>query len=314
MRRARSYIVALVVASAACGGRGAEPAQGDDAAGGDATADSLYRSYERSFVFSTLAGDSVFLVPWLMTTTVVGDVAEREARGWLARSGTWERFYTERWSGPATRSPSRLLPHGSMRLLVGDAGDVEGILFQEEQRQLEVALGGVLMEWVAPWGQTLRLVDAALYILDQRVPGMVLDLSRAYGADETRPGDWAFLTSGDSLQVVLAAPPQGRSRAGPPYQGWARMELQDLRWPQLIVDWAETRAFPAARRDVPVSWTVASPSGDLEGTLETRSSEITAGQGEGPLLPVDGLFDVEGTLTIENREFEVRGIFRHRRG
>ena len=314
MRLVRGWMLPLAIVVAGCaGGEPEAPAQGDAAAGG-ALADSLHRTYERSFVFSTLVGDSVFLQPWLMKTTVTGDVAQHHTRGLLARSGTWESFYSETWSGPTPRPPTRLLPHENMRLVVGDAGEIVGIVFQEEARQLEIALGSVLMEWVAPWGQTIRLIDASLYLLGQRVPGMALDVARAYDARETRPGDWAFLTSGDSLQVVLAAPPQGRSRAGPPYQGWARLDLGDVRWPQLIVDWSETQAFPAARQDVPVAWTISSPSDEVEGVLTARSSELTADEGEGPILPVEGLFDVEGTLTIEGRVFEVRGIFRHRRG
>ena len=314
MTRPGARALSLALTLSACGPGESPPPQQGEAQVGDAAVDSLHRTYDRSLVFSTLGGDSTLLVPWLMTTTVAGDLAERRARGWLARSGTWEPFYSETWTAPATRVPSQLLPHESMRLVVGDQGEIHGILFQEDTRRLEVTLGGVLMEWATPWGQTLRLVDAALYLSDRRVPGIVLDLSRAYAAEETRPGDWAFLTSGDSLQVVLAAPPQGRARAGPPYQGWARLELRDLRWPQLIVDWADTRSFPAARRDVPVSWTVSMPSGGVQGTLVARSSEIAAGEGDGPLLPVDALFDVEGTLTIESRTYPVRGVFRHRRG
>lgn len=312
--RSRATVLALALAGWGCAGAENAPPETEGSGTGPASADSLHRTYERSFVFTTLAGDSVFLVPWLTTITVTGDVAERQARGWLARSGTWEPFYAERWSSPTTRPPSRLLPHGSMRLVVDVSGNVQGILFHEETRALEIAMGDVLMEWATPWGQSLRLTDASLYLAEQRVPGIVLDMARAYGAQETRPGDWAFLTSGDTLQVVLTAPPQGRARAGPPYQGWARLQLRDLRWPQLVVDWAETRMYPPARRDIPVAWTIFDPSGALSGSLEARSSEIRAGEGNGPLLPVDGLFDVEGTLSIEGRQFAVRGLFRHRRG
>jgi len=38
-----------------------------------------------------------------------------------------------------------------------------------------------------------------------------------------------------------------------------------------------------------------------------------AGEGAGPLLPVDALFLVVGTIRIEQRTFPVRGLFRHTR-
>jgi hypothetical protein len=73
----------------------------------------------------------------------------------------------------------------------------------------------------------------------------------------------------------------------------------------------ETNAFQPARRDVPVSWTISSPDGELQGTLEVSSADVRAGQGSGPVLPVQALFEVEGTVTIEGRTFPVRGLFRH---
>ena len=77
--------------------------------------------------------------------------------------------------------------------------------------------------------------------------------------------------------------------------------------------WLETVAFHAARREVPVSSTIASPEGDLQGVLEVRSADVRAGQGSGPVLPVQALFEVEGTVTIEERTFPIRGLFRHER-
>ena len=55
------------------------------------------RSYERNFVFATVTGDSIFLVPWLLEITTLPGTVVREARGWLNRSGTWESFFAERW-------------------------------------------------------------------------------------------------------------------------------------------------------------------------------------------------------------------------
>ena len=123
--------------------------------------------------------------------------------------------------------------------------------------------------------------------------------------------DWAFLTSGDSLQLVLYSP-----RANPPgapggWRGWARLRDGDIQWPSLTVDWRGTRAFEPARREVPMGWTVTSAANELTGTLEVRASELHAGEGEGPQLPVDALFDVAGTVVVQDRSFAVRGFLRH---
>lgn len=272
------------------------------------------RIYERNFVFTTLSGDSAFLVPWLMSARTRPGGVDRRARGSLARGNTWEAFYDQTWSTPPSRVPWRIIPHDNLRLVVGDGDAVEDILFSEGPRQLEVELSGApLIEWTGARGQTYRLIDAAAYISDQRIAGMALDMARVHGSESDAEGDWAFLVSGDSLQVVLenpAAAPPGTPEA---CRGWARLDFRDLQWPALTIDWAEVRAYQPARQDVPVSWTVTSPDGEIEGVLQVQSAQIQAGDGPGPLLPVDALFLVSGTLRIQGGGYPVRGLFRHTR-
>ncbi len=73
------------------------------------------------------------------------------------------------------------------------------------------------------------------------------------------------------------------------------------------------RAFQPARQDVPVSWTLTSQEDEVSGVLQVQSAQIQAGEGTGPLLPVDALFLVSGTLRVEGGEYPVRGLFRHTR-
>lgn len=272
------------------------------------------RIYERNFVFTTLTGDSAFLVPWLMSARTRPGGVDRRARGSLVRGNTWEAFYDQSWSTPPTRVPWRVIPHDNLHLVVGEGDAIEDILFSEGPRQLEVELSGApLIEWTGALGQVYRLLDAAAWISDQRIGGLALDMARVHGADESSEGDWAFLVSGDSLQVVLENPTASPPGAPNGCRGWARLDFRDLQWPALTIDWAEVRAYQPARQDVPVSWTVTSPDGDLSGVLQVQSAQIQAGEGPGPLLPVDALFLVSGTLHIEGGSYPVRGLFRHTR-
>ncbi len=271
------------------------------------------RFYERSFVFTTLTGDSAFLVPWLMSMRTRPGAVEREAHGFLARSGTWEEFYSERWESPPSRAPWRILPHGSLRIIVGQGDAIDGILFEEGSRELELEMDDALQEWTGPRGETFQLQKGAAYLSDRRVDGLVLDVVRGRGADEPEPGDWAFLTSGDSLQVVLESPELAAPGTVGAYRGWARLDFRNLQWPSVTVDWTEVRAFQPARRDVPVAWTVSSDDDDVSGVLGVKTTQIHAGDGPGPVLPVDALFEVAGTLEIQGRAYPVRGLFRHSR-
>ena len=306
--------ILLALAGSAC----AEPApevfvESPDAAPNEASRNFPGRSYERNFVFATVTGDSLLLVSWLFETTTQPGTVVREARGWLDRSGTWDAFFAERWETPPTRIPARILPHGSLRLVVREGNAVDGIIFDEGTRNLELALGSVLIEWGGPRGEVFRLLDGSLYLSERRLGGIVLDMSRGSSADSPRAGDWAFLASGDSLQIVLQGDGQHQGEPLPTYRAWARLDSRDLQWSTLDVDWVETNAFQPARRDVPVSWSISSPDGDLQAVLEVSSGNVRAGQGSGPVLPVQALFEVTGTVTIEERTFPIRGLFRHER-
>ena len=314
----RPLLVALTLgasALAACGSPEGEPSpEPESETEGAAAEDFRGRVYERNLVFATFTGDSAFVVPWLVSAQTRPGGVLRHARGLLARGGSWEAFYEEAWETPPTRTPWRILPHGSLRLVVGEGDAVEGVIFSEGQRQLELEItGGALIEWTGMRGQVYRLMDGAAYLSDQRVGGLILDMSRVHGAEEAAHGDWAFLTSGDSLQVILENPTASPPGTPGGCRIWARLDYRDLQWPSVTVDWAEVSAYQPARQDVPVSWTVTSDDGRVSGVLEVQSAHVEAGEGPGPLLPVDALFLVAGTLRLEGRSFPVRGLFRHTR-
>lgn len=314
-RLSAALALAATVGAAGCGGPEGEPEPLPADSTVTVTGNFRGRIYERNFVFTTPRGDSAFMVPWLMTAQTRPGGVHRRARGLLARGATWEPFYDQRWDTPPTRIPWRILPHGALRLLVGEGDVVEAVLFTEGQRQLELEFSGAsLVEWTGTRGQVYRLVEGNAYLSDQRVQGVILDMSRVHASDDA-PGDWAFLTSGDSLQVVLENPTAAPAGTPGAYRAWARLDFRDLQWPALTVDWAAVSAFQPARQDVPTSWTLSTPEGEtpLGGVLEVASAHLQAGEGAGPLLPVDALYVVEGTLRVEGRAYPVQGLFRHTR-
>ena len=304
--------LALAASISACSGPTPEGAE-EQAVGAEEPAAGNFREriYERNFVFTTLAGDTAFMVPWLTSARVIPGGVDRAARGWLARGESWEGFLDARWETPPTRVPGRLLPHGSFRVLVGEGNAILSLLYEEGARELELTLDSPLMEWVDQRGHTFRLLEGSVYLADRQVAGMALDMTRVRDSDQPDPGDWAFLVSGDSLQVVLESPASDEPGAPGAYRGWARLDFRDVPFDALTVEWGEVRAFQPARQDVPVAWTVTSASGDLEGVLEVRTAQIQAGEGDGPVLPVDALFEVSGTMSIEGSAYPVRGLFRH---
>jgi hypothetical protein len=262
-------------------------------------------------VFLTAWGDSALVVPWSFSSRTTPDGVDREIRAWLARSNAWDPFMQEEWQTPTTRVPWRILPHGPARIIVGRGDALERVFFLEGARQLEVELGELLAEWTGRRAQTFRVHRGATLISNQRVEGYVLDLARAWTDEDIPHGGWGFMVSGDSLQLVLEAAELAPEPGPETYTALARRGFSNLQWQDVQMDWAEVRAFEPARRDVPVRWTLAAPDTTLTAELTSVNPLLEVGDGEGPMLPVDGLFQVSGTLVLDGSTIPVRGLIRH---
>lgn len=308
-------LLAAVGALAACD---SQPPATETPAGGASTNTAALpdtgRIFERSVVFVGTGSDSVFVVPWLWTVRTGGAEVERRARGWLLRGSVWDAFFDESWTTPPFRAPWRPVPYGPLRLMVGPGGALQQISHISTGRSLDVTLESSLAEWTGRRGETFRFLEGGLVLAERRVPGVVLDLNRTRMSSEGAGGDWMVLASGDSVMAVIHTPLRANNLGRGAWRGWARVDFRDLPLGQVTVEWAAVRAFDRARRDVPVGWTLRSPDEAFGGALEARSSQLVAEEGEGPLLPVDGLFEVAGTLTLEGIEYPVHGILRHTQG
>lgn len=306
--------LAMICGMAGCGDATPEPEPSPNGAEAAPPPERVVeRVYERSFAFVAELGDSLLLVPWIMNHQARPDSVLRNVAGWLSRGGTWEPFYRERWSSPATRSPERILPYGTLSIVVRDGDLVDGLVYQDGPRSLEIVMGEVLAAWVGPGGETFDLLESAAYLSEERIDGTVIEVSRSWTPSEQPAGDWALLVSGDSVRVVMAGNVEHGVDTEPVYRVWAQRGAEDLVWPEVEVDWSERQAFPPARRDVPTTWSIASPDGTLSGTLRSVTSEIEAGEGSGPLLPVLALVEVEGVLEARGSTIPVRGILVHQR-
>ncbi|MEX2465604.1 MAG: hypothetical protein WD995_01755 [Gemmatimonadota bacterium] len=305
---------ALLALASACGAPDAEVQPSPEESAAETTPSRvLDRVYERGFAFVSEREDSLLIVPWLLSSETHADSVQRDARGWLARGGTWEPFYRERWSTPPTRAPERILPYRNLDLLVRDGDVIDGLIFQDGPRSLEVLMGDALAAWVGPSGETIDVLEGAAYLSDERIDGQVVDISRSWGLDDPGAGDWVFLISGDSIRMVLAADVEHGLEREPVYRAWIQRGTEDLLWPEVRVTWSDSQAFPPARRDVPTRWTVTSADGTFGGTLESVTAELEAGEGTGPLLPVRALIEVEGVFSADGGRFPVRGLVLHQR-
>lgn len=268
--------------------------------------------FERAFLFSSASPDSAVYVPWIFRSTVHPGGMVRNRTAWLGRGGSWELLVREEEPSASSRTPWRITPGRTIRLVAGQDDGMESLLFRDPPREMEMRLQGLLTEWTGPQGETVRLHRGTTVFPSGEVPGFVVDYSRNWEEPGEMSGDWGFIHGGDRFQFFLEEViPIRDPRTSGRYQGWSRTALRDSRWPVLTVEWLELRSFERARRDIPARWRVSSPGGDVEGELESVASHLTALPGEGPILPVSALFEVTGTIRVEGETFTVTGVIRH---
>lgn len=262
--------------------------------------------------------DTLLAVPLFFTARTTEEGVRREIRGWVARGESWEPFADESWVTSPSRSAWRIIPRGAVRLVVGRAGALETVVFRDPPRVLELDLGEELVEWTGADGSTFRLDSAAAVFGSRTFQGLVLDMTRGRALSNPPSGDWAFLVSGDSLQIVLESPAEAPPGTEGAFRAFGRIDFRQLQWRNVTLDWSESRAYEPARRDVPGAWTFSStedigPGPPLAGSLVSRSARLSPGTGEGPVLPVDALFIVSGTVALGDSAYPVHGLYRHRR-
>ena len=271
------------------------------------------RIYERRLVFSTLESDSPVIVPVFFSARTVPGGVVRRARGWLARGGDWETVFDDRWQTPPSRAPWRPLPREGLRIVVGEEDGLEAVVYESGPTALQLDLEAGLVEWTGPEGDAFRLHEGVLRSGGQELPGRVLEMSRARRGPDPTAGDWTFLVSGDTLAVLLESPRRQPPDADGAFVGFGRLDYRDLRWPEVTVDWAETRSYEPARRDIPMAWSVTSPGAEIHGSLEATAVQLAAGEGDGPVLPVEALYAVAGRIRIQGWTYPVTGLYRLRR-
>lgn len=263
-------------------------------------------TYRRTVVFVGTSRDSSMYVPWEFANRVEPDRILRSTRGWLGRAGEWRLFVEDDWSTETTRSPWRILPRGSARLIVGMDDALREIYFQEGVRDLSVRMGEIIAEWSGQRGETYRLLNGTSRLAGVETSGLVLDALTARPNEADEVTELALLTGGPGFQLLFAD-----SEGSNPYRAWARVDTSTHSWPEVEVAWPELYSFERARRDIPVVWTISATDPELTGRLEAVSSHQHTMRGTGARLPALGVYEITGSVTIGSERIEVTGFLRH---
>jgi hypothetical protein len=302
---------AVLLATAGCGGGGESPGQAE---GADTAAEGALYRYHREYVFVSARGESPLVVPLAFRATDRGSELERGARGWLARGGTWDRFLDE--SGITSRAGGvwRVVPQGDLRITAGGPAELETIRFQRGERRLRIEFENPITAWNQGGDTRFRLLAGRLSIGAETLSGPMLEILRVErtledGWPAGQDFDAMFLTSGDSIQVVLAERLGGSE--GEAGYAWTRSASGEREWDRAEIRWLEMRPYQEARRDIPRRWSFRIPSADLEGEVEAAGFDALLGPERAGRRAVEVRFTVQGWVEMRGERRSVTGMVRH---
>lgn len=240
----------------------------------------------------------------------------------------WRGLMDAGWEMESMRAPWRLVPHGPLKMVVGETGDLAAVIHRDSVTT-RLALGSTLAELSPDVGTQLVLRRAQLVLDGRSVPGILLDaqLGRAvnpelavradtatgddgapadsagFATPIARPGAEALLLDNAGYYAVLAA-----ASAGP--LAWTHNAgRNDVRSGTRLepTTWS---AVEDGQVQVPTAWRVVSPDGELTGELAARATDRVALTGAGELEALVYTL-VSGWVEDRSVRRDVFGLVRH---
>jgi hypothetical protein len=310
--------VLLAAGSLACDDRGP---LGDEVAARTPVDFGPTAAYERRFYFlgPGQALPSAAIVDFVALSDSAG--LRRGVRARVSDGTDWQRLMDEGWDMAWMREPWRLVPHGSLRIVLGDAGELAALVFREDM-EVRVEPGSALAGHSPDPGTQLVLRQARMALGADLVHGILLDAQLGRGVDpatsrsarsqpgagtrrEATPigqqGAEALLMDNNGFYLVFAA-----AGAGP--VGWIHHGGRDevRRGARLTaVGWEES----VEGVELPNAWQV-SGQGELAGELV---AEVFDGVdlADVPGIATLGYAIVSGWVTDRDVRRDVFGLIRH---
>ncbi|MDE2980478.1 MAG: hypothetical protein OXU74_04705 [Gemmatimonadota bacterium] len=264
-------------------------------------------AYQRTVVFVDTERDTTVFVSWDFENLTLADSTRRTLRGWVGRGAQWILLAEEAWATvPSRRAPWRIVPRGDTRMIVEQDDVLREIYYQAGVRDVSVRIGDAVIEWIDSRGGRYRLLDGVARLGAEERSGWVMDVSGARTGSASGSSEWGLLVGDDQLKLLLS-----NADGSGEYRAWARMGTEERFWPSVSVSWGETRSFERARRDIPVLWRFRSSDGSLRGEFQSVSAHHLTLDANSPILPVLGVYEVEGMVSTDDNRVAVKGFLRH---
>jgi hypothetical protein len=268
--------------------------------------------FTREYVFVSAGDGAPVLAPFAMVATDDGERLHRRWYGWLARGAQWDRFLDDSRVTSRLGGVWRVLPTNEMRVIASGPSEVESLHYQQGERRLRMVLGDARSEWNQGGDNRFRILDGTLSVGAETTEGMIFEMLRVErtesdGWPASHEVDAAFLTSGDSLQLLMSDAPAEDDASFT----WVRTPIEDRTLPGGEVAWLEVEPLEDARRDIPISWTLANEAVGLTGELRAIGRDVILGPERGGRRAVEIRYSVEGSIEVSGETWPVTGTIRH---
>ena len=226
-------LLLLALAGGGCDRVGA-PGPPEDAvdAAGAAPALALYRR-EILFLSQDDEGNAAALASQVRPAE---NRARRSTHAWLRRTGEWTPLLQDQWDAAPLRQPWRILPHGTLRVLVEDGGELESFIFGRAADATRLNPGPLAAEWTSGPEARVLLREGELLVGGTGAPGLVLDVELgAPTLPAGRIGAALFLVDTAGAAVAAVRLPEGGLRllsfgGALPEEAGVRLERAGAGW------------------------------------------------------------------------------------
>lgn len=272
--------------------------------------------YERGVTFVAREDAGPVAVPFGFATSPRTDLHEREARAWLARGETWDRFIEERWTAPPSPGVWRVVPPGDLRMGVAQTGDLEWLSFQSGERRLRVEMGTGPTGWQGGERERFRILPGTLTLGSESIDGFVMEemeVRREAGAEasETVSDRLILLDSNGVALYLLHAHPAGAASEAGTGTSWVYAAGRDRTSQAATVEWVQVRPLEQGRRDIPLHWSFSAPEAGISGEITALGYDSVLGEERGGRREVEVRYTVEGWVERDGERVEVVGVVRH---
>lgn len=270
----------------------------------------------------------------------------RGIRARLLDGAEWVPLMDAGWDMEPMREPWRLVPHGALKVVVGEAGELDALLYRGDA-EVRLEPGSTIAEYSPDAGTQLVLRQGRLRLGGEPIPGILLDaqLARAVSprpapaapldtaapadgadsVDSTAPDDAGADAAADSMSGDPAPAPRPGAEAilvdnSGYYVVFAASAEGDMAWLHYggrddvrrgaRLEATEWEMFEEAGLRVPTAWRIFSAAEGLAGELRSEAADrATLDSGSEP--GVMGYVIVTGYIEDRGVRRNVYGLIRH---